>query len=189
MKSIHQFADLLARDDIYVNNLGCVMLPVEDIMLIDGTRKNFLDPEDLYTSPDPEKFWIKGDVTHKAHVTLLYGLLAPAYEIKEFVDAVLEDWERPWHFDSPEVVAFDSPTPDTEPYKCIVAKVMSPELIEAHQRLSFLPHVNTHPEYQPHITLAYVKEDKAEHWVDVLNFGKLEFLVKDGPLDYGENRD
>lgn len=193
IKSIYDLPEvlkLLAVDDIWTNELGAVMLPIKDVALFEGGRENFLEPDDLYTSPDPNNFWVKGDVTHKAHVTLLYGLLAKAYEIQEVVDAALEGWTRPLYFEEAEIDIFDSPKPDTEPYKCIVARVNSPELIEAHQRLSFLPHINTYPEYKPHITLAYVKEEKAEHWADVLSWSKLEFFVDEAaPLDYGRNRD
>lgn len=193
IKSIYDLPNLLDRlsdDNIWTNELGAVMLPIKDVALFDNGRENFLEPDDLYTSPDPKNFWVKGDVTHKAHVTLLYGLLAKAYEIEDTVDAALEGWNRPWRFEEAEIDIFDSPKPETEPYKCIVAKVNSPELIEAHQRLSFIPHINTYPEYKPHITLAYVKEDKAEHWADVLSFDKLEFFVDEAaPLDYGRNRD
>ena len=35
-------------------------------------------------------------------------------------------------------------------------------LRDAHARLSLLPHIDTHPTYRPHVTLAYVHRDRTE---------------------------
>ena len=42
----------------------------------------------------------------------------------------------------------------------IAAGVLTPELRDAHARLSLLPHINTHPTYRAHVTLAYVHRDR-----------------------------
>lgn len=189
-KSIHEHEDIMKKLGIDTKNLGAVMMPIFDVQLFGDNRGNLLDPEDLYTSPDPAKFWIKGDVTHKAHVTLLYGLLTPAYEQKGSVDKVLRGWEYPDRLEVSEVTVFPSPYED-EKYGCVVAKLDSEEIREAHSRLSYLPHVDTHPRYDPHVTLAYVNEDVAEEWAEVLSWG-VQSLIPKGPdygLDYGENRD
>jgi hypothetical protein len=63
---------------------------------------------------------------------------------------------------------FDSPYPD-EPYYCIVAHIkVTPELLEGHQRLEFLPHINTFAGYKPHMTVAYIRKDQGEGYRDSL---------------------
>lgn len=146
-----------------------------------------MSTDDLYYSPDPEKFWVKGDVSEKAHITLLYGLLTPAYEQKGEINRVLDTWDAPEYFIPDNVTFFPSPYPE-EPYAAIVVKLDDPALEEAHQRLSYLPHVNTFPTYQPHMTLAYVNIAAAQDWMDVLNESSFHIYVKEGELDYGSEK-
>lgn len=186
-KSIHEFKPVMEALDINPNDLGCVMLPVEPFDLFGEGRGALLSTEDLYVSDDPAKFWINGDVSEKAHITLLYGLLTPAYEQKELVNAVLEGWDRP-EWLAPENITFFPSRDTNEPdYAAIVVEVENPALDEAHSRLSYLPHVNTFPYYRAHLTLAYVKLSAAQEWMDVLNGAQFHIYVTDG-LDYGEDK-
>lgn len=186
-RSIHEFDELMEALLIDVNKLGCVMLPVEPFDLFGDGRDQLLDVEDLYISPDPAKFWVNGDVSEKAHITLLYGLLEPAYKpmMMNAVNTVLAGWDRPeWLI--PEGFTF-FPSPDDEEYAAIVVKLDDPHLDEAHQRLSYLPHVDTFAVYQSHMTICYVKLEAAQKWMDVLNDAEFHVYVKDG-LDYGSEK-
>lgn len=152
---------------IDISSLGCVMLGVEPINLSD-----VIDPEWAYVSPDPDRFWIDG-ITKNTHVTLLYGLLQPAHAIESAIDEVLEGWEKPERVEMDMLDVFPSPFED-EPYSCIVARQTRPQqaLLEAHQRLSLLPHINTYPTYKAHVTLAYVHRD---HMVKAVSALQQEF--------------
>ena len=186
-KSIYEFKDLMTEMNIDVAKLGCVMLPVEPFDIFGEGRDSLLNREDLYVSPDPAKFWVKGDVSENAHITLLYGLIQPAYIISSWVDEVLAGWERP-EFLAPERISF-FPSPDANElgYAAIVVEVEDEHLVEANQRLSYLPHVNTFPDYRPHMTLAYVKLSEAQKWMDALENAQFHLYVKDG-LDYGSKK-
>ena len=93
-----------------------------------------------------------------------------------------------------ELTVFPSPWED-EPYSCIVSELtLTPELRDAHARLSLLPHINTHPTYRPHVTLAYVHRDHTE---DALRALRRHFNARDtyvpvhfttGSLNYGYRR-
>lgn len=185
-KSIHEYDELMEKLGIEVSELGCVMLPVEPFDIFGDGRDQVLDVEDLYASNDPKKWWIQGDVSEKAHITLLYGLITPAFEQKENVDEVLASWDRPEWLIPERVTFFPSPYED-EPYAAIVVEIEDQHLMEAHQRLSYLPHVNTYPTYRAHMTIAYVRKEKAQRWMDVLNAADFHIYVKDG-LDYGEKK-
>lgn len=109
--------------------------------------------EYLYYHPDPDRH-IQGLVSaHTPHVTLLGGIL-PGVK-KWHVDSVLEDW---WvkQIRLYEVDVFDSPDGT---YYCVVVGVFTDQLIEAHKRLSLLPHINAFPDFKAHLTLAYIKHD------------------------------
>jgi 2'-5' RNA ligase len=161
--------------DIDLSNLGCVMIDVESVF--SPTFKKWFSTiyptfeKDLVISKDKARFWIDGLVAEKtAHCTLLYGLLEPANDYKSQIEQILKGWNID-ELEIESVGSFDSPYPD-EPYFCIVGHVkVTPQLLEGHQRLELLPHVNTFVGYKPHITLAYVKKDEAvkEKWIQTLS--------------------
>jgi 2'-5' RNA ligase len=156
------------RMGVDTKELGCIML---DLDPIDISGIIFEAKNDLYISKDPAKFWIKGAVAEKTpHVTLLYGLMEPGKKWKDYVDEILKDWS----IDKvvvDHVGYFDNHYED-EDYYCIVAHVkVNDNLQEGNTRLKFLPHIDTFPEYKPHITLAYIKKDEKvrDEWISDLN--------------------
>lgn len=162
----HDFEEVYKWLGINLNKLGCVMLDLEPIKIDhwigqDGVTAYYYSVP-LYTAKNKERFWIDGWVADKApHITLLYGLLEEAKNYEAHIERVLNGW----HLEEVEIEDFgyfDSPYSD-EPYYCVVAFIkVTPELIEGHQRLEFLPHVNTFAGYKPHMTIAYIrKEDVA----------------------------
>ena len=177
--NIHEFGHVIDRLGIDVNKLGCVMLPVEPFDVFGEGRDELLDRNDLYFTRDPGRFWINGDVARNGgHVTLLYGLLQPAWHLEEegrLVTGVMAGWSNPHVVHAEGIEIFESPFPD-EPYGCVVAKLnVTHELADAHARLSYLPHVDTYPDYTPHVTLAYVKREQAQDWADILSLAPLVF--------------
>lgn len=156
----NHYREMYAKMGINLDKLGCIMLDVDN----DGNKvigpipKEFGD-DVLYTTKNPDRFWIKGFVAGETpHVTLLYGLIHPIC-IKNDVVTVLHGWQCD-QVKIDHVGFFDSPYAD-DPYYCIIAHVnIDDNLLEGHQRLSLLPHINTYPEYKAHITIAYIKKDE-----------------------------
>lgn len=137
---------------IDINNLGCIMLDIEQQDICSHVRGA---ERDLYYSPTLP--WAQGAVGEKsAHLTVLYGLLEQGLVYKDHVDALLDGWNP-----EPLVVSGISYFPSNVPgedYKVVVAKIeKTANLIEGHQRLQLLPHIDTFPAYKPHMTLAYIK--------------------------------
>ena len=178
----HQFPGVYRDLGIDLNSLGCVMLPMEPL---DVASLYGLDREDLHYTKDPSRFWIQGDVVRTtAHATLLYGLLQSGPVWEDHIREVLAGWEAPESVEVEAIDIFPSPFED-EPYGCVVARLrVSDAILEAHQRLSLLPHVNTFGEYVPHVTIAYVKIEHAERWQDAFR-AKPPVLTPTGGLDLG----
>jgi hypothetical protein len=165
---------------IDISKLGCVMLDFEQIPV-----KDWLPEEWAYYPKDPKYFWIKGlDV--KSHVTLLYGLLEKAYIWREHVDEVLAGWV-PGEVWIKRLGYFPS-TIQGEDYACLVGHLEGEGLEQAHQLLSFLPHVNTHLEYKPHVTLGYVRRNRVDHAMMKLTGNPVVLVqtLKILGLNYGE---
>lgn len=147
--SAHDFQEVYDDLDIDLKTLGCVMLKTET------PDTSFIRDEDLYYSSDPKLFWINGRVPN-SHITLKYGLMPQVR--REHVDAVIKDMPIPDYLVPTGITMFASPYPD-EPYECIVLPIaLTPPLAALHNHLNYLPHINTFPEYKPHITLAYVRK-------------------------------
>lgn len=146
----HDYPEIYEDLGIDLRTLGCVMLKTEQ------PDTPFIDDEDLYVSPDPAKFWIKGRVAGDSHVTLRYGLLPSVRQ--EHARRIMDDVNLPRELFVVNLEKFDSPYPD-EPYECIVARVSDGDqyLHQANEALSLLPNMNTFSGYKPHVTLAYVR--------------------------------
>lgn len=186
--SSHQFNHVYASLGIDVNKLGVVMLDTEPIPVLDMVDFDHAEA-DLVTANNPDHFWIRGAVAQQgAHVTLLYGLLQSATKWKGQVQAVLHGWS----LDEVEVESvgyFENQLPD-ENYVCIIARLkMTPELLEGHARLEFLPHVNTFAKYRPHLTLAYVKPEAKNRWLTALNSELTGAKLATTKINYGGTHD
>lgn len=96
------------------------------------------------------------------HVTVRYGFHDEVTPNQ--VASVVETWEEPLRvrLDHPECFYGK----DTgKPYDVIVFAVDSEQLHYLHDALSDLPHTDTHPEYRPHATVAYVKAGLGDKWL------------------------
>lgn len=169
---------------INTNDLGCIMLDIAPIKVSD-----IIDPNDLYYANDPVNHkYIDGVVSEgKPHVTLLYGLLESGQTYKPYVDTVLKGWS----IDNISIdsVGFFESNYDDESYYCLVAHIIStPELIEGNGRLQLLPHCNTFLSYDPHVTLAYVKQDskKINFYINELNAKLTLKSIKVEGINYGD---
>jgi 2'-5' RNA ligase len=121
---------------------------------------------DLYVGEDSDSY-TKGAVAEEtAHVTLMFGLMENANEWKKQIDMVLDGW-RIRSVEVDEVGFFDN----GEDFYTIIAQIRpTDELLEGNARLKLLPHIETFPDYKPHLTLAYVKHDDSvrDKWVKAL---------------------
>jgi len=174
--SSRNFHDLYENLGIDTNKLGCIMLDVEPIEV-----SSLFDPEDLYF--DPEDTFAQGIISEdKPHVTLLYGLISSGLANRKNVDIVLGDWM----LDAVQIVkvsAFEG-NPDYTP---LVAEVSTQGLDEGNARLRLLPHIDTFPDYRPHITLAYLKPDAdVAKYVDALTRRLALMQIKVTGINYGK---
>ena len=162
MTTIHEFIHVTDKLGVFPTELGAVMLDFEPI----DNLTAIIPEEWLYYSPNQEQWWIKGWVANKAHLTLKYGLLQKAYELKDEIAKLTEDLSLPQ-------VRVAYATTFQDPGKPYVAVVLAleddPKLLEFHRRLSYLPHVDTFTPWVPHVTVAYVKREYADLAVALSN--------------------
>ena len=146
-------SEIYAKLGIDTHQLGCVMLEVDKLEVHD------LVPEDeLYFSENIE--YAQGIVSEWGlpHVTLLYGFMQNAQDWKEHIDTLLEGVDLS-NVIIESVDTFENMDEET-PYSYYVAKVKPTEdLLAAHANLQKLPHIDSYPDYIPHITLFYAKRN------------------------------
>lgn len=178
--SARDFPDLYEGIDIDPNDLGCIMLDTETLDVMKHLPDDYAD--DLIDATTSHDHAMGAVAETEAHVTLLYGLLENGNVWKDKVDTVLQDWK----IDSVKIADvgyFD--TPDS--YAVIAHIETTPELIDGHERLTLLPHIQTFSEYKPHLTLAYVSKDAdVDKWVDALGAAYNGKTIKAKGINYGD---
>lgn len=175
-------SDLYARLGIDFDQLGCVMLDCEPTTFL----QDLVPPTFWYRDPaKPGKYGPE----MQAHVTLLFGLLRNANEIRAEVDEVLEGWRAPKFFEASKhrpLEVFGGPD---APYDCIVLRSSYEHgYYDAHRRLSRLPHIDTY-EYKAHVTVGHVIKGAGKYLLPDLELALSEHrtplqLVHTG-LNYG----
>jgi hypothetical protein len=177
---------------IDTRKLGYVGLEFRTIdvkgILADGyaTGRSFIDRDYVYAPEGAREWWVKGPVGNHPHVTAKYGLLTPAYEMREIVDELIGD-PTGIIVTIQGVTNFGSHNPDL-PYACIVAE-LGDEMLELNAALSVLPHIDSFATYRPHITLAYVREDMAADAMAELDFSLSRTRLAVVGVDYGKEFD
>ena len=176
--SARDYPEVYEDLDIDTSKLGCIMIDTEKIPVTQYVKDGANDL--VQAEEDDHEMGAVSEV--EPHVSLLFGLLENGNKWKDKVDKLLEGWKLD-NVTIEEVTKFD--TPDAW---AIVAKVKkTPELIDGHERLTLLPHVNTFSEYQPHITLAYVKKDvDPEKWIKPLAKKYNGQIVATKGINYGD---
>ena len=186
----HQFSDVYSSLGIELDKLGCVMLD-----LAKGPVLNYIPEtegrieDELYVSKHPDRFWIDGAMAErKSHITLLYGLLSRDWQ--DHILRVLNGWDLPVYVELGGIEVFESPYSDEDAgYSCIVARVrVSPGLREGRARLELLPHINMFTEWKTHVTLAYVRSEYRDKWVQALEKNLPRILAVTG-IDIGDQHD
>lgn len=174
------YPELYDDIDIDTDDLGCIMLNLEPMKVLEHVKG--LEDE-VFENPKFDQGAIPAETV--PHVTLLYGLLENGNKWKDKVDLLLKDWKL-------ESVKIDHvgffETPDS--YAIVAHLEKTDELVDGHERLTLLPHVNTFSEYLPHMTLAYVKlEANPEPWVKALGKVYNGKTVKASGINYGDHED
>ncbi len=150
---------------------GCVMLdtPIKNWDKI----CSLIDLDDLYTK-EGESYGIQND----PHVTLLYGIESSVdiEDIKEIISKIDPIEIRVDSIDFFENDEFDV-------VKFSVAN--SSKLQKAHDLLSELPNQNKFPDYNPHITIGYVKKGMGKKYKKEFNrvlgtFKKVKYTESGG---------
>lgn len=164
MKDIkaHNYKEIYEMLGYNLSKLGCLMLDTEPIKIIyyqimqDGISTYFPG----YYTKNKDRFWIDGYVADRTpHLTLFYGFLQEAKCYRRHIEILLKDTNIS-SVKIEDISFFESPY-DDENYYCIVAKVeKTPELLEAHNKMTLLPNIQTFPDYKPHITIAYIIKDE-----------------------------
>lgn len=166
--------------DIDPSNLGCIMIDTETLDVMKHVPAEFAG--DLIQATKPEDHAMGAVAETEAHVTLLYGLLENGNIWKDKVDAVLKDWSLD------TVTIADVDYFDVGDSFAVIAHIeKTPELIDGHERLTLLPHIQTFSEYRPHLTLAYVsKYADIDDWVDHLGTAFNGQTLKTTGINYGD---
>lgn len=153
------YEDIYKKLEVDLDSLGCVMLDLEPLADMKSPPE-FLK-ESLYKTKNLKRKWINGWVVGETpHITLLYGLMENAHNWEPHIEKVLRDWDMKT-VTIKEIGFFDS-TYDDDDYYCIVAHIeKTPQLVEGHERLELLPHINTFTDYLPHMTVCYIKKNKS----------------------------
>lgn len=112
------------------------------------------------------------------HITVLYGL---GTKNREAVKSVLSE-EKPVKATLGKIGCFVS----NDDFDVVIVKIDSPDLAKLHQKIADELHVEeTHKEYHPHATIAYVKKGNARKHAgnDIFQGKKITFdkvVFKDG---------
>ena len=154
------YPDLYDGLGIDMNALGCIMLDTENIPVLQYMQGH--EEEVNYGEEADKHYGVPGET--EPHVTLLFGLLRNGHIWKDKVNQVLVGWSCKT-LKIEEVSYFDL----GDKYAVVGLVEQSEELIDGHERLTLLPHIQTHSEYIPHISLVYINKDaNIDLWVKEL---------------------
>jgi len=150
---------------------------------LSGMRKK-IDPDDLSA----------GGLEEDPHITLLFGITDPA-ALPKLQNAVM------LNFSSPRAAFSGIGVFEGDDFDVLVVLVESPNLMEMHRVVEkTVVNEQTHPNYTPHVTLAYLKKGRADGYSDLkapeMSFplDRLVFSRRDGSkveipmLDMNRNR-
>lgn len=136
-------------------------------------RKNIPD-EWLFDGDGDDKESLDKQRSNNVHVTVHYGLITERLnEVKEFLDKQKELGIVPIKCKLGEVSKFDNEGKDV-----IKIEVISEDLVKLHEAVgSRFVNYEEFPEFEAHVTIAYVKPGSADKLLGTKIFGDKEFTL------------
>jgi 2'-5' RNA ligase len=137
-----------------------------------------IDSKNIYKEDNDED-----DEPMEHHCTVLYGIHANDFQPVNNItrgDSLIPN-TRPFKVTLGDVSFFEGEKDDK--YDVVKIDVQSQELNDLNQRLrNSIEYTNDYPEYQPHVTIAYVKKGTAKNLTKNLDcsiFNGMDFMVKE----------
>lgn len=151
--------EILISEGYKNENYGCLMLNVKsDKELYDEIQKQIFT-DDIYINPEDDSY---GRQYHnELHVTVLYGLhdYVNVSEINNLLD--LDN--------KPNLELLNVSFFENELYDVLKFDVKSDDLVKLNDQLKNLPYTNQYNEYNPHLTLCYLKKGKGKFYANKIN--------------------
>lgn len=123
--------------------------------------------EDIYTDPNDPSYGRE----LIPHITIKWGLVT---EDPNEVESLIEDDSRPIDVTLGKISVFSK---DDKPYDVVKVDVESEELNILHDRFSSLENNDENPDYNPHMTIAYVKKGMGDKYIGRTDFEGEQFVV------------
>lgn len=149
---------------------GCAMLYFDcDLTHI----HDLIDKDDLYTEPKDNTYGIETE----PHCTLLYGLHddVKLNDVKTIIDK----------YKFYDCLASKPSLFQNQKFDVLKFNVTGNALAQVNRDLSKLPHTTNYPDYNPHLTIAYLKPGCGQKYVNMLvdkNFSK--YMLKPSHVVY-----
>lgn len=134
---------------------GCVMVFLDVNKEDWNNLESMIDKDDLYLGEDGDRGY--GFET-EPHVTVLYGLHSDIP--LEDIEKVINGLKKP-ELKMQKVSSFNNPK-----FGVLKFDVESEDLHSENKKFTKFPHTTSYPDYHPHATIAYIKPDKIDKYVD-----------------------
>lgn len=139
--------------------------------VISWGKKNILE-EEIYSDPDSTTSYGTMGREDNPHVTVKYGLHTG--KVSD-VESVVKGF-GPVEISLGQVSIFEPEGKDNDVVK---VEVESNSLRELNKKVSTLENSDEHPEYKPHVTIAYVKKGEGQKYVGREDFKGMKFTSDD----------
>lgn len=156
-----------AKHISHKNEYGCVFFTLDIDKESWSSLLDQIDDQDLYNPPNDKTYGKE----KKPHVTVLFGLHGNIDD-KE-VEEIITGFKKP-------KVKLDSITAfKGKKFDVLKFDVISDDLVEQNKKLKELPFTNDYPNYHPHVTIAYLKPNLSDKYIDKMKKTKLDVSVGD----------
>lgn len=147
--------DLINENSQSTYDYGCVMLYFDFPQM--EKIHNLISPSDIYTEEGDKTFGLEDE----PHTTLLYGLHDGVSDAD--IDKILSKHTY-------KVCKIHTPSLfENEKYDVLKFEVSGDNLHETNSELRKFPHTTSFPDYNPHLTIGYIKKGEGKKYVNMLN--------------------
>ena len=160
--NIKDIIRILMKGEVLNENVtydyGCVMLYFDPNSTIFNKAQELISNEDVYNNDEQEY-----GRENEPHITILYGLH------NDIEDNEVEDIVK--SFNQPEIILdtisiFEDD--GKKGYDVVKFDIDNKDITEMNKKISKLPYTSDYPDYQPHVTISYIKSGSGKKYIKKL---------------------